>query len=292
VTYFVFIARRYAGKASALRDNQGFYELTEGEDMNTQPPRVVIVGGGFGGLAAAKALRWSPVEVILIDRANHHLFQPLLYQVATSVLAPGQIAAPLRDILGKQRNTTVLLGEVSAVDKQQRCIVASSADRTDVHIPYDYLILATGARHNYFGHEEFERSAPGMKTLADAVAIRNRVLQAFEQAEAEEDPARHRDLLTFVLVGAGPTGVEMAAALAVMVRTSLRAQFRRIDPLSARIVLVDMGKRVLGTFAEGISAAAKSDSKGWAWKCTWARPWRRSTTTASPRAASGSRAGR
>ena len=251
------LVRESVGRRVWPEDKDLQVQIEEGENMNEHLPRVVIVGGGFGGLAAAKALRWSPVEVILIDRTNHHLFQPLLYQVATSVLAPGQIAAPIREILGKQRNTTVILGEVTAVNNEQRYIVASSADRTDVRIPYDYLILATGARHSYFGHDEFERSAPGMKTLGDAVAIRNRILQAFEQAEAEEDPTRHRDLLTFVLVGAGPTGVEMAAALAVMVRTSLRSQFRRIDPLSTRIVLVDRGDRVLGTFAESISAAAK-----------------------------------
>jgi NADH dehydrogenase FAD-containing subunit len=151
----------------------------------------------------------------------------------------------------------VILGEVSAVNKEQRYVVSSSADRSEVQIPYDYLILATGQRHSYFGHDEFERFAPGLKNLADAVGIRNRVLQAFEQAEAEEDPSAHRDLLTFVLVGAGPTGVEMGAALAVMVQTTLRSEFRRIDPLSARIVLVDRGDRVLGTFAEDISEAAK-----------------------------------
>jgi NADH dehydrogenase FAD-containing subunit/cytochrome bd-type quinol oxidase subunit 2 len=256
--YFIFISRRYVGKASVRRDNQGFYELKgEEKTMNEKLPRVVIVGGGFGGLAAAKALRWAPVEVILIDRTNHHLFQPLLYQVATSVLAPGQIGTPIRGILGKQRNTTVILGEVSAVNKDQRYVVASTADRSEVHIPYDYLILATGQRHSYFGHNEFERFAPGLKSLGDAVAIRNRILSAFEQAEAEEDPSAHPELLTFVLVGAGPTGVEMAAALAVMVQTSLSSEFRRIDPLSARIVLVDMANRVLGTFAEDISAAAK-----------------------------------
>ena len=256
------LVRESVGRRVWPEDKDLQVQIEEGENMNEHLPRVVIVGGGFGGLAAAKALRWSPVEVLLIDRANHHLFQPLLYQVATSVLAPGQIAAPIREILGKQRNTTVILGEVTAVNKEQRYIVASSADRTDVRIPYDYLILATGARHSYFGHDEFERSAPGMKTLGDAVAIRNRILQAFEQAEAEEDPTRHRDLLTFVLVGAGPTGVEMAAALAVMVRTSLRSQFRRIDLLSVRIVLVDRGDRVLGTFAESLSAAAKRRLEG------------------------------
>jgi NADH dehydrogenase FAD-containing subunit len=225
--------------------------------MPEQPPRVVIVGGGFGGLAAAKALRRAAVEVILVDRTNHHLFQPLLYQVATAVLTPGQIGSPIRAILGKQRNTMVILGEVTGVNKEQRYIVASSADRREVPIRYDYLILATGVSHSYFGHDEFAPFAPGLKTLADAVAVRNRVLQAFEQAEAEEDPSRHRDLLTFVLVGAGPTGVEMAGALAVLVQTTLRSEFRRIDPRSARIVLVDMAPRVLGTFAEGLSGAAK-----------------------------------
>src|SRR5438093_1248276 len=225
--------------------------------MPEQLPRVVIVGGGFGGLAAAKALRRAPVDVMLIDRNNHNLFQPMLYQVATAVLAPGQVGSPLRGILGKQRNTTVIMGEVTGVNKEERYIVASSADRTEVPIPYDYLVLATGVSHSYFGHDEFAPFAPGLKTLADAVAVRNRILQAFEQAEAEQDPSRHRDLLTFVLVGAGPTGVEMAGALAVLVRTTLRSEFRRIDPLSARIVLVDMAPRVLGTFAESLSAAAK-----------------------------------
>jgi NADH dehydrogenase FAD-containing subunit len=226
-------------------------------EMPEHRPRVVIVGGGFGGLAAARALRRTPAEVTLIDRNNHHVFQPLLYQVATSVLTPAQIGSVLRELLGRQRNTTVLMGEVTGVDTEQRCVLASSADRLDVPIPYDYLILATGARHSYFGHEAFEQFAPGLKSLADAVAIRNRILQAFEQAEAEENPSRHRDLLTFVLVGAGPTGVELAAALAVLVRSSLRTEFRRIDPLAARIVLVDRASRVLGAFAEGLSRAAQ-----------------------------------
>jgi NADH:ubiquinone reductase (H+-translocating) len=220
-------------------------------------PRVVIVGGGFGGLAAARALRRAPVEVILIDRANHHLFQPLLYQVATSVLTPGQIGWPIRNILRRQKNTTVVLAEVTGVNKEKRYIAASTADRGDVSVSYDYLILATGARQSYFGHDEFEQFAPGLKTLDDAVTMRNHILQAFEEAEAEEDPSRHRDLLTFVLVGGGPTGVELAGALALLVRSTLRSEFRRIDPLSARIVLIDAGPRVLGTFAESLSAAAK-----------------------------------
>jgi NADH dehydrogenase FAD-containing subunit len=225
-------------------------------EMPKHRPRVVIVGGGFGGLAAAKALRRTPAEVILVDRNNHHVFQPLLYQVATSVLTPAQIGSPIRGILRKQRNTTVLLGDVTGVDKEQRRVLASSADRMEVPIPYDFLILATGAGQSYFGHDEFEQFAPGLKSLADAVLIRNRILEAFEQAEAEEDPRRHRELLTFVLVGAGPTGVELAAALAILVRTCLRSEFRRIDPLSARIVLVDRSNRVLGAFAEHLSGSA------------------------------------
>jgi len=220
-------------------------------------PRVVIVGGGFGGLAAAKALRKAPLEVTLIDRTNHHVFQPLLYQVATAVLAPSQMSAPIRDVLRRQRNTTVIMGEVTGVDKTQHCVFVNDVDRQHVSVPYDYLILATGARHSYFGHNEFEKFAPGLKSVADAVAIRNKILGAFEQAEAEEDVTRHRDLLTFVLVGAGPTGVEMAAALAIFVRTSLRSEFRRIDPTSARIVLIDAAPKVLGPFAPALSEAAR-----------------------------------
>jgi len=221
------------------------------------PMRVVIVGAGFGGLAAAKALRKTPVKLVLIDRTNHHLFQPLLYQVATSELTPSQIGWPIRQIFRNQKNTTVLLGEVTGVNKEQKYVLASNADREGVPIPYDYLILATGATHSYFGHNEFAKYAPGLKSLADAVASRNKILQGFEQAEAEEDPNRHRDLLTFVLVGAGPTGVEMAGALAVLVRTTLKSEFRRIDPASARIVLVDREPRVLKAFSEKLSNAAK-----------------------------------
>lgn len=225
--------------------------------MTSDVPRIVIVGGGFAGLAAAKALRKTPAQITLIDRNNHHVFQPLLYQVAISVLGPGQIGAPLRGILRRQANTTVILGEVTGVDKELRCVYASSADREDVRVDYDYLILATGVWHSYFGHDEFAKFAPGLKCLADAVAIRNKILQAFEQAEAEEDPSRHRDLLTFVLVGAGPTGVEMAGAIAVLVRSALRSDFRRIDPTSARILLVDRATRVLGTFSEHLSHKAQ-----------------------------------
>src|SRR5258708_10749865 len=220
--------------------------------------RVVIVGAGFGGLAAAKALGETPAEIILIDRTNHHLFQPLLYQVATSGLTPSQIATPIRGILRKQRNAMVTLGEFTGVDKVQKGVFVSDGDGEDVPISYDYLILATGSSNSYFGHNEFEQFAPGLKSLADAEAARNKILQAFELAEAEDDPARHRDLLTFILVGAGPTGVEMAGALAVLVRTNLKSEFRRIDPASARIVLVDMAPRVLGPFSEGLSKTAKA----------------------------------
>jgi NADH dehydrogenase FAD-containing subunit len=225
--------------------------------MSNSIPRVVIVGGGFGGLAAAKALRKALVSVTLIDRNNHHLFQPLLYQVATSVLAPSQIGWPIRSLLRKQANTTVILGEVTGVDTVRRNVFVNSADRQAVQVGYDFLILATGASHNYFGHNEFARFAPGLKNLGDAVAIRNKILEAFEQAEAEEDPTRHRDLLTFVLVGAGPTGVEMSAAIAGLIRKSLRSEFRRVDPLAARVVLVDASDHVLGTFAPDLSEKAK-----------------------------------
>jgi NADH:ubiquinone reductase (H+-translocating) len=220
-------------------------------------PIVVIVGGGFGGLAAAKALKDAPAEIVMIDRENHNLFQPLLYQVATSVLSPGQIGVPIRDLLRRQKNTTVILGEVVGVDKDHKRVFVSNADRKDVPIPFDYLILATGVTHSYFGHDEFEMFAPGLKSLADAEAVRNKILTAFELAEAEEDPSTHRDLLTFILVGAGPTGVEMAGAIAVMVRGTMKSEFRRIDPASARIVLVDRSSRVLSSFSEKLSAAAK-----------------------------------
>jgi NADH dehydrogenase FAD-containing subunit len=220
-------------------------------------PRIVIVGGGFAGLAAAKALKRTPAEIILIDRTNHHLFQPLLYQVATSALSPSQIATPIRSIFRNQKNTTVILGEATGVDKVQKCVFVSDADRQNIPIPYDYLILATGASHSYFGHNEFAEHAPGLKSLADAEAARNKILAAFELAEAEEDPSHHRDLLTFILVGAGPTGVEMASALAILVQSTLKSDFRRIDPASARIVLVDMAPRVLGPFSESLSKAAK-----------------------------------
>src|SRR5260370_35459129 len=215
--------------------------------------KVVIVGAGFGGLAAAKALRNTPASVDLIDRKNHHLFQPLRYQVATSVLTPGQIGSPIRGILRNSENTTVILGNVTGIDIEARNIMVDTEDRTGVAVSYDYLILATGVQHSYFGHPEFEKHAPGLKSLADAVAIRNKILGAFEEAEAEENPDRHKELLTFVLVGAGPTGVEMASAIAIMVRGTLKREFRRIDPTSARIVLVDNGAQPLANFSPDLS---------------------------------------
>ena len=226
--------------------------------MAERRPRVVIVGGGFGGLAAAKALGRAPADVILIDRNDHHVFQPLLYQVATAVLTPSQIGSAIRSIVRDQKNTTVLKCNVTGVDVDQHRVFVDSVDRERVPLNYDFLVLATGVRHSYFNHPEFERFAPGLKSLTDAVLIRNRILQAFEQAETEADPSKHQDLLTFVLVGAGPTGVEMAGALAILVRSMLREEYRRVDPATARIVLVDMMPKVLGTFADALSSAARA----------------------------------
>src|SRR5277367_5218940 len=224
--------------------------------MTNKVPIVVIVGGGFGGLAAAKELRRAPVNVLLIDKSNHHVFQPLLYQVATSVLTPGQIASPLRGLLADQENTSVMLGNVTGIDPATRHVIVDAGDTTGQRVEYDYLVLATGATHSYFGHDEFAHFAPGLKSLADAESLRNQILTSFESAEAEENPERRKALMTFVLVGAGPTGVEMASAIAVMTQTTFRRDFRRIDPKSAHIVLADMGARPLATFSEKLSEAA------------------------------------
>src|SRR3954464_12599936 len=197
-------------------------------------PHVVIIGGGFGGLDAARALAGAPVRVTLLDRHNYHLFQPLLYQVATAALSPGDIASPIRWILRKQPNVQVLLAEARTIDPAARKVVLDRGD-----LSYDYLILATGSAHSYFGHPEWASRAPGLKTLDDALDIRRRVLLAFEAAEREQDPIERKRLLTFVIVGGGPTGVELAGALAEIARQSLPADFRRIDPQSARIVLVE-----------------------------------------------------
>jgi NADH dehydrogenase len=220
---------------------------------NTAQPHVIIVGGGFGGLAATRALRHAPVRVTLIDRMNHHLFQPLLYQVATATLSPADIASPIRAVLRKQHNTIVALLEVTRVDTDKRCVFFNDLDGQERSLPYDYLILATGMQPSYFGHDEFALFAPGLKSLSDATAIRAKLLKVFEMAELEADPSQHRDLLTFVLVGAGPTGVEMAGAIAEMTRGTLTSDFRRVDPRSARIILVEGGPRILPSFAEHLA---------------------------------------
>jgi NADH:ubiquinone reductase (H+-translocating) len=224
--------------------------------MTTHTPLVVIVGGGFGGLAAARELKWPCVNVLLIDRSNHHVFQPLLYQVATSVLPSGQIASPIRGLLASQTNTSVMLGNVTGVDVASKQVIVEANDQVGLRIGYDYLILATGAYHSYFGHDEFVAFAPGLKSLADAEALRNHILEVFEKAEIEDDLEKRRALMTFVMVGAGPTGVEIASAIAIMAQTTLRRDFRRIDPTSAHIVLIDLGARPLATFSEKLSKAA------------------------------------
>jgi NADH dehydrogenase len=219
-------------------------------------PHLVIVGGGFGGLDAAQALAGAPVRITLIDRHNYHVFQPLLYQVATASLSPGDIASPIRWVLRHQSNVKVLLAEVRGIDVASRRIVMRGG-QAETAMPYDYLIVATGAAHAYFGHPEWASRAPGLKTLDDALEIRRQVLLAFEAAEQETDPAAARRLLTFVIVGGGPTGVELAGALAEIARQSLREDFRNIKPESARIVLIEASRYVLGTFPEPLRHAAR-----------------------------------
>lgn len=215
-------------------------------------PHVVIVGGGFAGLAAAKALRRSRVRVTLVDRHNHHLFQPLLYQVASATLSPADIAAPIRHILRRQSNVAVLLGEISGIDLEQKRIALNSGAR----ISYDFLILATGVGHSYFGNEAWSNIAPGLKTLEDALEIRRRFLLAFELAEQEADPEIRKALLTFVIVGGGPTGVELAGTMKEMARLTLPKDFRSIQTEQARVVLVEAGSGVLASFGEGLSEKA------------------------------------
>ena len=215
-------------------------------------PHVVIVGGGFAGLTAARTLRHAPVRITLVDRHNHHVFQPLLYQVATAGLSSTNIAAPLRHILRRQGNATVLLADATGVDLRRRCLILR-----DGEMAYDFLILAAGATHSYFGHEEWSRHAPGLKTLDDAIDIRRRVLLAFEEAERETDEARRTEWLTFVVVGAGPTGVEMAGTLAEIARHTLRGEFRHIDPARARVILVEGTDRVLPPYSPKLSDKAQ-----------------------------------
>ncbi len=217
------------------------------------PPHVVIIGCGFGGLAAAKVLGKAPVRVTVVDRTNHHLFQPLLYQVATAGLAAPAIAAPIRHILRHRRNITVLLGEVARVEPAAKRILLEDGSTLE----YDALIVAAGATHSYFGHDEWAPHAPGLKTLDDAFEIRSRVLMAYERAERETDPARREASLTFVIVGAGPTGVELAGTLTEIARHTLRAQFRNFDTRRARVVLVEAGDRVLPSFPDDLSDKAR-----------------------------------
>jgi NADH dehydrogenase FAD-containing subunit len=217
-------------------------------------PRVVIVGAGFGGLSAAKALRHAPVDVTVVDRRNYHLFQPLLYQVATAGLSPADIASPIRGILRGQANAEVLMGRVDGVDRARREVVLEGSGR---RLAYDFLVIAAGARHAYFGRDDWEAVAPGLKKIDDATAIRHRILIAFEKAETEADAAERARLLTFVIVGGGPTGVEMAGAIAELAKKTLVRDFRTIDPAAARVVLVEAGARVLPQFPESLSAKAR-----------------------------------
>jgi NADH dehydrogenase len=220
--------------------------------------RVVIVGGGFGGLQAAKALADAPVQVTLVDRRNHHLFQPLLYQVATAALSPADIAQPIRSVLRGQRNVDVVLAEVDAIDVAAKEVLLDEEQQTR-RLPYDYLILAAGANHAYFGHDEWAPNAPGLKTLEDALAIRRRILLSFEEAEREPDSVRRKALMTFVVVGGGPTGVEMAGAIAEIARFSLARDFRHIDTRDARVILIEAGTELLAAFPDRLSRQALRD---------------------------------
>jgi NADH dehydrogenase len=224
--------------------------------LSTQRPRVVIIGAGFGGLSAANTLAKSPADITLIDKHNYHLFQPLLYQVATAALSPAQIAQPIRAIVRKQKNCITELREVTGIDTTRKMVLSHENE-----IPYDFLIVATGATHDYFGQSSWIKIAPGLKSIEDATYIRHRILQAFEQAELSDDENMRRALLTFTIVGAGPTGVEMAGAIAEMARHTLKGEFRRIDPASARIILAEAGPRVLAAFPEKLSQEALKDLK-------------------------------
>jgi NADH dehydrogenase len=219
-------------------------------------PHVVIIGAGFGGLYAAKNLRHAPVRITVIDRRNFHLFQPLLYQVATAALNPSDIASPIRSILHDQKNARVVLDDVTAIDTARKIVNTADGD-----LAYDYLVVATGATHSYFGHPEWEKHAPGLKTIEDALEIRRRVLTAFESAEREMDPEAQRAWLTFVIVGGGPTGVELAGALSEIARETMVRDFRRINPSSARVVLIEGRERVLPPYPPGLSSKAEQQLK-------------------------------
>ncbi len=220
----------------------------------TPLPSVVIIGAGFGGLQTARALGDAPVEVTVIDRTNHHLFQPLLYQVATAALSPADISAPVRHVLKNQKNTNVILAEVTGIDVQNQRVLMQEKS-----ISYDYLVVATGARENYFGHDEWRQIAPGLKSIEDATTIRRKVLLSFELAEQERDPERVKELLTFIVVGAGATGVELAGAIAEVSHKALVSEFRHIDPRHARILLIEAGPRILPAFPEALSRKAHQE---------------------------------
>jgi NADH dehydrogenase len=237
----------------AFEETRSKEKLPAPEPAPRKQKRVVIIGGGFAGIAAAHALRHADAEVILIDRRNHYIFQPLLYQVATAVLSPAEIAAPIRQLEAKQPNVSVLLAEVTGIDVASRTIEAATPGAGVLKIAFDYLVVATGMRPSYFGHDEFARYAPGLKSLGDAETIRAKILSAFELAATTEDEDERARQMTFVLVGAGPSGVELAASLAHLVKVTLRGNFHRIDPTKANIILLDAGKRVLPTFAESLS---------------------------------------
>ena len=244
--------------------------------------RVVIVGGGFGGLPASRLLSDVPVDVTLVDRRNHHLFQPLLYQVATGLLSPGQIAPPLRHILRKAKNVRVELAEVTGFDLEHRVVHASRMIPGETFdIPYDSLIVAGGSGQSYFGHDEFSLYAPGMKTIDDALELRRRLLGAFELAETATDEQERRQWLTIALVGAGPTGVELAGQIRELAVRSLRSDFRTFEPKTVRVILLDGGKEPLATFGDDLSAKAARSSKGSASSCGWARASPTSTRSAS-----------
>jgi NADH dehydrogenase len=219
-------------------------------------PRVVIIGGGFAGAAAAKGLRHAEVDILVIDRRNHQIFQPLLYQVATAVLSPGDVAAPLRQLGARQPNVEAVLAEVTAIDTKTRKVTARLANNQVIDAPFDFLVVAAGVAPSYYGHDEFAAHAPGLKTLTDAEAIRSKILNAYELADQTNDPAERRRLMTFVLVGGGPTGVELAATIAQMARVTLRSNFRRIRPEETLVVLVEGGKRILPSFDETLAATA------------------------------------
>src|SRR3954453_16097317 len=231
---------------------------SEGRIMTTTPHRVVIVGAGFGGLETTYRLAGSPVEITLIDRRNHHLFQPLLYQVATASLATSEIAWPVRHLMRDRRDVTTLFATVSGVDAARRCVLIDDGSE----VPYDTLVLATGARHAYFGHDEWETFAPGLKTLEDATTLRRHILVAFERAERERDAQRRAALLSFVIIGAGPTGVELAGTIAELAQDTLAPDFRNIDTRKARVVLIEAGPRVLAGFADELSAYAQASLQG------------------------------